>query len=80
MSDSLMEWIRIPSKKHPATSIIWKEMVFSFDVIGYGLAWKVRKENKVRVGRDSWLGNVGSHILSENLIMRLQEKEIFYLI
>jgi hypothetical protein len=52
LSDSLMEWIRRPSKKHLATSIIWKAMVFSFDVIGDGLAWKVGKGNKVRVGRD----------------------------
>jgi hypothetical protein len=77
--DSLMEWIRRPSKKYFVASIIWKALVSSFDVIGDGLAWKVGKGNKVRLGRDPWSGNEGSHFLPKTLITRLQEQGFFYL-
>jgi hypothetical protein len=74
-----MEWIRRPSKIHHVASIIWKAMALSFDVIGDGLAWKVGKGNKVRVGRDPWPGSLGSHLLPDNLVLSLQQQVIFYL-
>jgi hypothetical protein len=76
---SLQEWIRNPSKKYHVATIMWKDLVSSFDVIGDGLAWRVGKGNQVRLGRDAWPGSGGAHILSENIIQHLQMKGIFYL-
>lgn len=38
---SILEWIRDPNKTYKGGSIIWKELITSFGIIGDGLALKV---------------------------------------
>jgi len=60
---SLDDWIRKPVKVSYNYSIIWKSLLKYFLVIGDGLAWRIGKENKVRLGSDPWSGSGHSHLL-----------------
>ena len=53
---SLMEWIRVTNKKKRCMSICWKAVLWSFDLIGNYLSWKVGNGADVRIGYDSWVG------------------------
>ena len=50
----------------------WKELVRSFPMIGDYLAWKVRSQNKVRLGSNVFLGCRDTKIFMEDSITSLQ--------
>ena len=47
---SLMDWIRVIVKKKLCMSICWKSVLWSFDLIGNYLIWKVGNGANVRIG------------------------------
>jgi hypothetical protein len=77
--ETVEEWIRNLVKGRSNCSIIWKSMLNSFLVIGEGLAWRVGKGNKVRVGANAWPGSGNSHILLDELVRKLNTNGYFYL-
>ena len=66
-----MEWIRVTNKKKRCMSICWKAVLWSFDLIGNYLSWKVGNGADVRIGYDSWVGCKWRHVLPSNLIDKL---------
>jgi hypothetical protein len=77
--DSVVEWIRSPTHSFQNRSIMWKALVKYFLVISQGLAWKARKGNSLRIGRDPWPENNGKHIIPQVLIDRFHEIGFFHL-
>jgi hypothetical protein len=47
---------------------IWKAITHDFKGVGDGLAWRVGKGTKVRLGSDPWLGSGANHTLPPDLI------------
>jgi hypothetical protein len=43
----VLEWIRNPLKKKSMCSIIWKEVINSYEVVGEGLSWHIGNGSKV---------------------------------
>jgi hypothetical protein len=76
---SLEEWVRNMIKRSRCCSIICKAILSSFQVIGDGLAWKVGRGNKVRIGVDPWPGSGLNHRLLEECIQIMNENGIHYL-
>jgi hypothetical protein len=64
--DLVEEWIRRPTKETSNFSIIWKELIKYFQVVGEGLAWHVGKGTRVILGTDPWLGSGRNHIFPKN--------------
>ena len=64
---TIEDWIRQSNKTTSNYSIIWKAIIKSFHVIGDGLAWKIRKGEKLRLGSDPWPGSGTAHTLSQEL-------------
>lgn len=52
----LEEWIRNPNKKGRNVSVVWKATTEAFKVIEQGLAWQVGNGEKLRIGKDPWVG------------------------
>eukprot|EP00253_Pinus_taeda_P016010 PITA_16010 len=75
----LEEWIRAPSKTQKNASAIWKATLESFKVIEQGLAWKIGNGEKVRIGKDPWVGCNGNYALSPDLILQLEGKDLRFL-
>jgi hypothetical protein len=73
------EWIRRPIKDALNCTIIWKSLVKSFSVVGKGLAWRVGKGTKVRIGQDPWSGSDIDHLLPQPLIDILHDRGLFHL-
>jgi len=60
---SILEWIINEKKKKFMCSIMWKEVIHSFEVVGEGLAWCIGNGSKVHIGSHPWLGSGDSHNL-----------------
>ena len=75
----LEDWIRDPSKTQKKVSVIWKATLESFKVIEQGLAWKIGNGEKVKIGKDPWVGCNGNYALSPELIQHLEGKDIRFL-
>jgi hypothetical protein len=76
---SIGEWIRRANKNIPNCSIIWKAVIKSFHVIGDGLAWKIGRGDKLRIGSDPWLGSGNAHSLSQELQYHLHTQGLYKL-
>ena len=70
--DSIKEWIRNLIKKRLISSIIWKAVIKSFQVVGDGLAWEIGNDAKNQVGYDPWAKNL-NNILPEYLTQQLHQ-------
>ena len=68
---SLMDWTKVTVKKKRCMSICWKAVLWSFDLIGNYLTWKVGNGVAVRIGFDPWVGCKWRHILPTSLIDKL---------
>jgi hypothetical protein len=77
--ESIEEWVRNPSKRRSNCTIIWKELIHSFSVIGEGLAWRIGKGTKVRIKADLWPSSGINHILPDDLVQLLNENGLYYL-
>eukprot|EP00253_Pinus_taeda_P013898 PITA_13898 len=75
----LEAWIRNPVKSHKKVSAIWKATLESFKVIEQGLAWKVGNGEKVKIGKDPWIGCNENYALSPGLVQQLEEKGLLFL-
>eukprot|EP00253_Pinus_taeda_P007952 PITA_07952 len=56
-----------------------KATLESFKVIEQGLAWKIENGEKVRIGKDPWVGCNGNYALSPDLILQLEGKDLRFL-
>jgi hypothetical protein len=70
-------WIRWSNKTTSNCSIIWKAIIKSFHVIRDGLAWKIRKGEKLRLGSDPWPGSGTAHTLSQELQDHLHAQGLY---
>ena len=55
---TVLEWIRNLNKSSQNISVIWKETILSFNLIGNGLAWRVGDGHSLQVGIDPSIGRV----------------------
>jgi hypothetical protein len=76
---SVGDWIRRENKNIPNCSIIWKVVIKSFHVIGDGLAWKIGRGDKLRIGSDPWPGSGLAHSLSQELQDHLHTQGLYKL-
>ena len=76
---SLLDWIRANGKKKRDISICWKSVLWSFDLIGYFLVWKVGNGESVHIGMDPWVGCKWRNLLPPHLIDKLHSAGIFFL-
>jgi hypothetical protein len=77
--DSLEDWIHKPNKTNTNNSIIWKEIINSFQFVGDGMAWRIGKGNKVWIRLDPWPGNMISHVLPNNVLDQIHAQGYHYL-
>jgi hypothetical protein len=77
--DSLEDWICKPDKTNTNSSIIWKVVINSFQVVGDGLDWRIGKGNKVRIGVDPWPGSGISHVLPNDVLDQIHAQGYHYL-
>ena len=60
-------------------SICWKAVLWSFDLIGNYLIWKVGNGVDVRIVVDPWVGCNWRHILPSSLIDKLHSAGLYFL-
>jgi len=65
---NIEEWICKPHKYVLSSSIVWKEIVDCFPMIGKWLAWKIGCGRNIQIGEDPWVGSRGAHKFLEDLI------------
>ena len=58
-------------KKKKYISICWKAVLWSFDLIGQSLVWRIGTGTEVRIGIDPWLGCKWRHNLPVSMIEKL---------
>ena len=66
-------------KKKRCMSICWKVVLWSFDLIGNYLIWKVGNGANVRIGMDPWVGCKWRHILPLSLVDKLHSAGLYFL-
>jgi hypothetical protein len=71
----VIEWFKQPIKSSKG-SIVWKDLVEAFPLVGDWVVWKIGDEKKFRVGEDPWLGPGKNFRLSPPLILSLRNKNI----
>jgi hypothetical protein len=76
---SVENWIRMPTKLIAISSIMWKALVLSFLLFGNWLAWRIGDGEKVRTGKDPWIGCDSEHKLPYPLIHSLHLQGLFTL-
>ena len=75
---SLLDWIRVMVRKKRCMPICWKAVLWSFDLIGNFLSWKVGSGINVRIGLDPWVGCKCRHALPFSLVDKLHSVGIFF--
>ena len=68
---SLLDWIRVSVKKKRGISSCWKVVLWSFDLIGQSLMWRIGTGSEVRIGMDPWLGCKWRHCLAISMTDKL---------
>jgi len=76
---SMTDWIRLPSKTCNHSSVVWKAVASSVNIIEKGLAWSVGDGTQIRLGRDPWIGCSERFSLSQGLAEVLKEKGLLTL-
>ena len=76
---SLLEWIRSSVKHKRSMSICWKVVLWSFDIIGNNLVWKIGNGADVRLEMDPWVGCKWRHLLPFPLVEKLHYLGVFSL-
>ena len=76
---SLLDWIRSYGKQKRSMSIYWKAVLWSFDIIGNNLVWKIGIGAAVRLGLDLWVGCKWRHLLPSLLTVKLHSNGFFSL-
>ena len=76
---TLLDWIRVSVKKKKGIFICWKAVLWSFDLIGQSLVWKVGTGVEVCIGIDPWLGYKWRHSLPVSMIVKLHNEGYFVL-
>ena len=66
---SMEEWVRKKSKFVHSVSILYKATILSFPLVGNWLVW-----DRVRAGKNPWVGCGDSHILPLHLIQSCRVK------
>eukprot|EP00253_Pinus_taeda_P031398 PITA_31398 len=75
----LEDWIKNLIKTQKNVSAIWKATLESFKVVEQGLAWKIGNGEKVKIGKDPWVGCNGNYALSPDLVQHTEEKGLRFL-
>ena len=75
----MLDWIRDKDKKKSGISICWKSVLWSFNLIGDFLVWKVGNGADVRIGLDPWVGCKWRHSLPSHLTDILHSAGLFFL-
>ena len=68
---SILDWIRVDVNKKKGISICWKAVLWSFDLIGQALVWRIGTGTEVRIGIDPCLGCKWRHVLPDCMIDKL---------
>eukprot|EP00253_Pinus_taeda_P017522 PITA_17522 len=76
---STLDWIRLPQKSSKNSSVIWKVVVASVNIIEKGLAWSVGDGIQIRLGRDPWIGCSERFSLSQGLVLALKDRGLYTL-
>jgi len=74
-----LDWIRMPHKSSKNSSVVWKAVVVSVNIIEKGLAWLVGDGTQVRLGQDPWIGCPEGFTLSQGLVTDLKDRGLFTL-
>ena len=76
---SLLDWIRSSVKQKRSMSICWKVILWSFDIIGNNLVWKIGFGAAVCLGINPWVGCKWRHHLPPLIIEKLHSYGFFSL-
>ena len=68
---TLLDWIKVSVNKKKGMSICWKVVLWSFDLIGQSLVWRVGTGAEVHIGMDPWIGCKWRHCLHASMIDKL---------
>ena len=75
---SLLNWIRVSCKQKRQISICWKTVLWSFDLIGNNMVWKVGNGVDVHLGMDPWVGCKWRYILPYPMIDTLHSLGFYF--
>ena len=67
----ILEWIHKLDKSQHNASVMWKETMQSFDLIGKGLVWKMGDGHKVYLYEDLWIGSEENQKIMFPMIIHL---------
>ena len=73
------DWLRLTSYNVERTSVVWRALLKSIPLLKSWLAWKPGDGWNIRVGRDSIVGLDKGWRLSDALLTRLMNRNIFFL-
>jgi hypothetical protein len=77
--DYVVDWIIKPPKKIIVCSIIWKDVINCFAVVGNKLAWCIGNGKQVHSGADPSPGSDDKYILKLDLIDIFHDQGLFHL-
>jgi hypothetical protein len=77
--NSDVDWIRNPPKKITTFSVIWKDVINSFAVVGDRLSWRIGNGKQVHISAYPWSGSDDKNILRPDLIEIFYDQGLFHL-